>query len=150
MPLFSGFPTFAQKSLGGGTACFLLLFWHKLITIWGFASALRNQKHIFWCHTVRNGTDLRRSPPQTPKRHNMTKTFKFDEETPSSVVQLDVKSLLCVFAAGSPRLWTTQVHSVNQTATDLHFNLICFFGRCKLSKQMHFRILVCCIAVQLE
>jgi len=33
MPLFSGFPTFGQKSLGGGTACFLLLFWHKLITI---------------------------------------------------------------------------------------------------------------------
>ena len=27
-----------------------------------FAPPLRNQKHIFWCHTVRNGTDLRRSP----------------------------------------------------------------------------------------
>ena len=27
-----------------------------------FAPSFRNQKHIFWCHTVRNGTDLRRSP----------------------------------------------------------------------------------------
>ena len=27
-----------------------------------FAPPLRNQKHIFWCHSVRNSTDLRRSP----------------------------------------------------------------------------------------
>ena len=33
MSFFSGFPTFEQESVGGGTACFLLLFWHKLITI---------------------------------------------------------------------------------------------------------------------
>ena len=28
-----------------------------------FAPASRNEKRIFCCHTVRNGTDLRRSPP---------------------------------------------------------------------------------------
>ena len=33
IPFFSGFPTFGQESLAGGTACFLLLFRHKLITI---------------------------------------------------------------------------------------------------------------------
>ena len=41
--------------------------------------ALRNQKHILWCHTVQNGTDLRRSPLEVRESFEKnTKGFSFN------------------------------------------------------------------------
>ena len=52
------------EGLGGDPMRFLLLLVHTLnVFINKFASGARNFFLIFQCHTVTNGTDLRRSPP---------------------------------------------------------------------------------------
>ena len=51
------------EGLGGDPMRFLLLLVHTLnVFINKFASGARNFFLIFQCHTVTNGTDLRRSP----------------------------------------------------------------------------------------
>ena len=51
------------EGLGGDPMRFLLLLVHTLnVFINKFASGARNFFFIFQCHTVTNGTDLRRSP----------------------------------------------------------------------------------------
>ena len=52
MPLFSGSPTFGQKSLGGGTICFLLLFVHQLITFSTILLQLQRIKTTFFDVTL--------------------------------------------------------------------------------------------------
>ena len=55
------------EGLGGDPMRFLLLLVHTLnVFINKFASGARNFFLIFQCHTVTNGTDLRRSPLKEP------------------------------------------------------------------------------------
>ena len=63
------------EGLGGDPMRFLLLLVHTLnVFINKFASGARNFFFIFQCHTVTNGTDLRRSPQGVPKGSIWPKT----------------------------------------------------------------------------
>ena len=54
----------AIQGLGGGPICFLLLLIHTLnILFYEFDSNASINFLTFKCHTQKNGTDLRRSPP---------------------------------------------------------------------------------------
>ena len=54
----------AIQGLGGGPICFLLLLIHTLnILFYEFDSNASINFFTFKCHTQKNGTDLRRSPP---------------------------------------------------------------------------------------
>ncbi len=66
------------KGLGGDPMRFLLLLVHTLnVLINKFASGARHFFLIFQCHTVTNGTDLRRSPlkmkPSDMEKHKSKK-----------------------------------------------------------------------------
>ena len=57
----------AIQGLGGGPICFLLLLIHTLnILFYEFDSNASINFLTFKCHTQKNGTDLRRSPPGYP------------------------------------------------------------------------------------
>ena len=60
---FSGSLTFAQESLGGKPGVYFVIVCSSTNhNINDFAPSPRSQNHIFWCHTVTNVTDLRKSP----------------------------------------------------------------------------------------